>query len=158
MLFFVLSIRRPPRSKRPDPLFPYPTLFRSAQGEGPRRVRLLFDRPAQFDLSAVDTARLPQIGTLSASPDGVTLEIPAGSRLKVERSGTKVVLDVLAPAGKPAAGEAAEAAVESLTGRATRAWFGDSADPSRPQVRSLAEEAARVVRTRVLNPKWLTAM
>src|SRR3546814_8966001 len=94
MLFFVLSIRRPPRSKRPDPLFPYPTLEQGAQGEGPRRVRLLFDRPAQFDLSAVDTARLPQIGALSASPDGVTLEIPAGSRLKVERSGTKVVLEI----------------------------------------------------------------
>jgi len=50
------------------------------------------------------------------------------------------------------------ATVEELTGRATRAWFGDSADPSRPQVRSLAEEAARVVRTRVLNPKWIGAM
>ncbi len=50
------------------------------------------------------------------------------------------------------------ATVEALTGRATRAWFGDSADPSRAQVRSLAEEAARVVRTRVLNPKWLAAM
>ena len=50
------------------------------------------------------------------------------------------------------------AAAEALTGRAPRAWFGDSADPSRPQVRSLAEEAARVVRTRVLNPKWLAAM
>ena len=50
------------------------------------------------------------------------------------------------------------ATVEALTGVAPRAWFGDSADPSRPQVRSLAEEAARVVRTRVLNPKWLAAM
>ncbi|MEA2827337.1 MAG: cobaltochelatase CobN, partial [Actinomycetota bacterium] len=50
------------------------------------------------------------------------------------------------------------AAVEELSGRAPRAWFGDSADPSRPVMRSLAEEAARVVRTRVLNPKWLAAM
>jgi len=50
------------------------------------------------------------------------------------------------------------AAVEALAGEAPRAWFGDSSDPSRPQVRSLAEEAARVVRTRVLNPKWITAM
>ncbi|GAC1587423.1 MAG: cobaltochelatase subunit CobN [Acidimicrobiales bacterium] len=39
-----------------------------------------------------------------------------------------------------------------------KAWFGDSADPANPRVRSLAEEAARVVRTRVVNPKWLTAM
>ena len=40
----------------------------------------------------------------------------------------------------------------------SKAWFGDSADPANPRVRSLAEEAARVVRTRVVNPKWLTAM
>jgi cobaltochelatase CobN len=50
------------------------------------------------------------------------------------------------------------ATVEALTGAAPRAWFGDSADPSRPLVRTLAEEAARVVRTRVLNPRWLAAM
>jgi cobaltochelatase CobN len=50
------------------------------------------------------------------------------------------------------------ATVRSLTGRAPKAWFGDTADPSRPKVRSLAEEAARVVRTRVLNPKWISAM
>jgi cobaltochelatase CobN len=50
------------------------------------------------------------------------------------------------------------AAVEVLAGARPRAWFGDSADPGRPQVRSMAEEAARVVRTRVLNPKWLSAM
>jgi cobaltochelatase CobN len=50
------------------------------------------------------------------------------------------------------------ATVEALAGEAPRSWFGDSADPARPQVRSLAEEAARVVRTRVLNPKWLAAM
>jgi cobaltochelatase CobN len=50
------------------------------------------------------------------------------------------------------------ATIRSLTGRDPKAWFGDSADPMRPQVRSLAEEAARVVRTRVINPKWLEAM
>ncbi|GIU83533.1 MAG: cobaltochelatase CobN [Acidimicrobiales bacterium] len=38
------------------------------------------------------------------------------------------------------------------------AFFGDSSDPARPQVRTLAEEAARVVRTRVLNPKWIGGM
>ena len=46
----------------------------------------------------------------------------------------------------------------SPDGHTPLAWFGDSSDPSRPQLRSLAEEAARVVRTRVLNPKWLAAM
>ncbi|MDQ2725662.1 MAG: cobaltochelatase subunit CobN, partial [Actinomycetota bacterium] len=50
------------------------------------------------------------------------------------------------------------AAVRSLTGAAPRAWFGDSSDPAHPRVRSLAEEAARVVRSRVLNPKWIDAM
>ena len=50
------------------------------------------------------------------------------------------------------------ATIRSLTGRQPKAWFGDSADPARPRVRSLQEEAARVVRTRVLNPKWIDAM
>ena len=50
------------------------------------------------------------------------------------------------------------AAVRALTGEAPRAWFGDTADPANPQVRSLREEAARVVRSRVLNPKWIEAM
>jgi len=50
------------------------------------------------------------------------------------------------------------AAVRALTGRSPKAWFGDSADPANPKVRSLAEEAARVVRSRVLNPRWIDAM
>ncbi len=50
------------------------------------------------------------------------------------------------------------AMVRHLTGASPRAYFGDTADPSRPRVRSLDEEAARVVRSRVLNPKWLQAM
>ena len=50
------------------------------------------------------------------------------------------------------------ATIRALTGRQPKAWFGDSADPSRPRVRDLAEEAARVVRSRVLNPKWIAAM
>jgi cobaltochelatase CobN len=49
-------------------------------------------------------------------------------------------------------------AARVFSGRAVKAWFGDSADPARPRVRSLAEEAARVVRTRVVNPKWIGAM
>jgi cobaltochelatase CobN len=50
------------------------------------------------------------------------------------------------------------AAVRALTGTAPKAWFGDSADPENPQVRALSEEAARVVRSRVLNPRWIEAM
>jgi cobaltochelatase CobN len=50
------------------------------------------------------------------------------------------------------------AAVRTLTGRAPLAWFGDSADPADPKVRALSEEAARVVRSRVVNPRWIGAM
>ncbi len=50
------------------------------------------------------------------------------------------------------------AAVRALTGREPRAWFGDTSDPTAPKVRALAEEAARVVRSRVLNPRWIGAM
>jgi cobaltochelatase CobN len=50
------------------------------------------------------------------------------------------------------------ATIRALTGRSPRAWFGDSSDPARPRVRSLAEEAARVVRSRVVNPRWIEAM
>src|SRR3546814_2901795 len=38
--FFFLMIRRPPRSTRTDTLFPYTTLFRSAEGLAERRVVL----------------------------------------------------------------------------------------------------------------------
>jgi cobaltochelatase CobN len=50
------------------------------------------------------------------------------------------------------------ATVRVVAGRAPRAYFGDSSDPARPRVRTLAEEAARVVRSRVLNPRWIDAM
>ncbi|MHB1986923.1 MAG: cobaltochelatase subunit CobN [Acidimicrobiales bacterium] len=51
------------------------------------------------------------------------------------------------------------AAIRSLRGGvAPKAVFGDSSDPARARVRSLAEEAARVVRSRVLNPKWIDGM
>jgi cobaltochelatase CobN len=50
------------------------------------------------------------------------------------------------------------ATVRALTGVQPAAFFGDSSDPANPRVRTLAEEAARVVRTRVVNPKWISAM
>jgi cobaltochelatase CobN len=50
------------------------------------------------------------------------------------------------------------ATIRALTGTQPKAWFGDTADPARPRVRPLSEEAARVVRTRVVNPKWIEAM
>jgi len=50
------------------------------------------------------------------------------------------------------------AAVRALTGRNPKSYVGDSADPSRVKTRSLAEEARRVFRSRVANPKWIEAM
>lgn len=50
------------------------------------------------------------------------------------------------------------ATVRALRGSSPKAWFGDTSNPAQPKVRSLAEEAARVVRTRVINPKWIEAM
>jgi cobaltochelatase CobN len=50
------------------------------------------------------------------------------------------------------------AAVRALTGRDPKAYVGDSADPSRVKTRDLYEEARRVFRSRIANPKWITAM
>jgi cobaltochelatase CobN len=50
------------------------------------------------------------------------------------------------------------AAVRALTGRDPKAYIGDSADPSRVKTRDLSEEARRVFRSRVANPKWIKAM
>jgi cobaltochelatase CobN len=50
------------------------------------------------------------------------------------------------------------ATVRALTGRNPRQFFGDSADPQRPRVRDLADEARRVFRSRVVNPRWLTSI
>jgi cobaltochelatase CobN len=47
------------------------------------------------------------------------------------------------------------ATIRALTGSAPRRYFGDTADPARPRVRDLKEEALRVFRTRVVNPKWI---
>jgi cobaltochelatase CobN len=50
------------------------------------------------------------------------------------------------------------AAVRVLAGRDPKAYIGDSADPSRVKTRDLSEEARRVFRSRVANPKWISAM
>jgi cobaltochelatase CobN len=50
------------------------------------------------------------------------------------------------------------AAIRALAGRNPKGFIGDSADPSRVKTRSLSEEARRVFRSRVANPKWIEAM
>jgi len=50
------------------------------------------------------------------------------------------------------------ATIRALTGHKPRHYFGDTQDPSRPAVRDLKEEALRVFRTRVVNPKWIESI
>jgi hypothetical protein len=106
--------------------------------EASGQARLIFDRPAVFDTSAVDTARLPQIAALRTSPEGVTVEFAEGSRLRVDRSGTKVVFDVMAPQDATKATAAPEP--PAATGTA-------SAEPVpalQPDSQPVTEEAAAV--------------
>src|SRR3546814_20579827 len=56
-LFFVLMIRRPPRSTRTDTLFPYTTLFRSALGLG--FYLMLYGAPAAPPIALAPTAAPP---------------------------------------------------------------------------------------------------
>lgn len=44
---------------------------------------------------------------------------------------------------------------EVLSGRKPAAWHNDHSRPENPITRSLAEEISRVVRSRVVNPKWI---
>jgi cobaltochelatase CobN len=50
------------------------------------------------------------------------------------------------------------AAIRSLAGRDPMAVLGDSADPEAVRNRDIREEARRVFRARVANPKWLRAI
>ena len=50
------------------------------------------------------------------------------------------------------------ATIRSLTGANPRRYFGDSQDPTRPRVHDLREEALRVFRSRVTNPRWLNSI
>ena len=49
-------------------------------------------------------------------------------------------------------------AVEVLKGELPEIYHGDHADPSNPKIRTLKEELNRVIRARVINPKWIKAM
>ncbi|MBV8086586.1 MAG: cobaltochelatase subunit CobN [Chloroflexi bacterium] len=50
------------------------------------------------------------------------------------------------------------ATVRALTGRNPRQFFGDSANPALIRVRDLDDEARRVFRSRVINPKWIESV
>jgi cobaltochelatase CobN len=50
------------------------------------------------------------------------------------------------------------AAVRCLRGRVPASYHGDSSSPERPRIRTLEEELIKVIRSRVLNPRWIEAM
>ncbi len=50
------------------------------------------------------------------------------------------------------------ATIRALSGREPAAYLGDSADPEKVRVRTLAEETRRVFRARVANPRWIGSM
>ncbi|MBR7888278.1 cobaltochelatase subunit CobN [Marinomonas sp. A79] len=49
-------------------------------------------------------------------------------------------------------------AVMEFSGQAPSVYHSDHSNPSAPKIRTLKEELNRVVRSRVLNPKWIDAM
>lgn len=49
-------------------------------------------------------------------------------------------------------------AVAAFSGSEPVVYHNDHSNPSQPRIRTLKEELNRVIRTRVLNPKWITAM
>src|SRR3546814_9909178 len=62
LMFFFLMIRRPPRSTRTDTLFPYTTLFRSAEHRGCDSGRLARARRGDQDGVRRSVKRRDQIG------------------------------------------------------------------------------------------------
>jgi cobaltochelatase CobN len=52
----------------------------------------------------------------------------------------------------------AAAAVEAIQGRARPVYHNDHSRPERPVIRTLDEEIGRVVRSRVVNPKWIAGV
>ena len=49
-------------------------------------------------------------------------------------------------------------AVTQLSGEVPTVYHNDHSNPSTPKVRTLKEELNRVIRSRVINPKWINAM
>jgi cobaltochelatase CobN len=50
------------------------------------------------------------------------------------------------------------ATVKHLTGKKAVVWHNDHSRPETPKIRTLDEEIARVVRARVVNPKWIAGV
>lgn len=49
-------------------------------------------------------------------------------------------------------------AARTISGKNVRTYYGDTREPEHVEVRDLADEIRRVVRTKLLNPKWIEGM
>lgn len=50
------------------------------------------------------------------------------------------------------------AAARHISGRDVKAYYGDTREPSGIEIRDIADEVRRVVRTKLLNPKWIEGL
>lgn len=50
------------------------------------------------------------------------------------------------------------AAVRHYSGNRIKSYYGDTREPAHLEVRKLADEIRRIVRTKLLNPKWIKGM
>ncbi len=50
------------------------------------------------------------------------------------------------------------AAIRAVSGKQPTVWHNDHSRPETPRIRTLEEEIARVVRARVVNPKWIAGV
>ncbi len=50
------------------------------------------------------------------------------------------------------------AAARSISGKGIKNYYGDTREPEHVELRDLADEVRRVVRTKLLNPKWIAGM
>ncbi|KNZ41109.1 cobaltochelatase subunit CobN [Acetobacterium bakii] len=50
------------------------------------------------------------------------------------------------------------AAVRTASGQKPQSYCGDSSDPSRVQLNNVKEQTAKIMRSRILNPKWFDGM
>lgn len=50
------------------------------------------------------------------------------------------------------------AAVEAVSGRSVASYHGDTSQAGLPRIRTLKEELNRVIRSRAVNPKWITGV
>ena len=50
------------------------------------------------------------------------------------------------------------AAARTISGKKVKTYYGDTREPEHVEVRDMADEVRRVVRTKLLNPKWIEGM